>query len=36
MIRLGYYSAAAEISQEKRSAVKVKCQPVDDEIPCET
>jgi hypothetical protein len=34
MIRLRYYSAAAETSQAECSAVKVKCQPDDDEILC--
>lgn len=36
MIRLRYYSAAAETSQEECSVVKVKFQPVDDEILCQT
>ena len=35
-IRLGYYFAAANTSQEECSVVEVKCQPVDDEILCET
>jgi hypothetical protein len=36
MIRLSYYSAGAETSQEEWSVLKDKCQPFDEEILGET